>query len=133
MSGMRCFVRSRWRGCGRRCWSCIGVMNGLGLDSGLDTVYYTYVLKACVASSCGFSLLKHGKEHSMRVYWRHGYNGIVHIMTTLIDMYARFGCVMYAGFVFSQMAVKNVVSWSAMIACYARNGMLLSGWSFFEK
>lgn len=53
---------------------------------------------------------------------RRGYEAHVHITTTLVDMYARFGCVSYASLVFNEMPVKNVVSWSAMIACYAKNG-----------
>lgn len=107
-------------------------MNGTGSGIRSDRFTYTYVLKACVALSCGVSLLRHGKEIHASVL-RHGYDGIVHIMTTLIDMYARFGCVMYAGFVFNEMAVKNVVSWSAMIACYARNGMAFEALELFRE
>ncbi|CAN1167097.1 Pentatricopeptide repeat-containing protein At3g46790, chloroplastic [Linum perenne] len=36
---------------------------------------------------------------------RRGYGGIVHIMTTLIDLYAKFGWVSYASAVFDQMPV----------------------------
>ncbi|KAK1428696.1 hypothetical protein QVD17_17535 [Tagetes erecta] len=97
-------------------------MNRSGIKP--DRFTYTYALKACVVSDvsdASISLLPKGKEIHAHVL-RHGFDVNVHIMTTLVDMYARFGCVSQAGHVFNQMVVKNVVSWSAMIACYARNG-----------
>ncbi|KAF5821578.1 putative tetratricopeptide-like helical domain superfamily, DYW domain-containing protein [Helianthus annuus] len=94
-------------------------MNADGIKP--DRFTYTYVLKACVASDSSVSLLPKGKEIHAHVL-RHGFEINVHVMTTLVDMYARFGCVSQAGYVFNQMVSKNVVSWSAMIACYAKNG-----------
>ncbi|KAK2993151.1 hypothetical protein RJ640_015338 [Escallonia rubra] len=86
-----------------------------------DRFTYTYVLKACVASESLVSLLRKGEEIHAHIL-RDGYESQVHVMTTLVDMYARFGCVSSAGYVFDEMPMKNVVSWSAMIACYAKNG-----------
>lgn len=86
-----------------------------------DRFTYTYVLKACVASESLVLLLRKGKEVHANIL-RRGYETNVHIMTTLVDMYARFGCVANASCVFRNMPVKNVVSWSAMIGCYAKNG-----------
>lgn len=100
-------------------------MNTIGIPS--DRFTYTYVLKACVASQ---SLLPKAKEihaHTLR----HGYHRHLHIMTTLIDVYARFGCVHNATCVFSEMPEKNLVSWSAMIACYAKNGRPLDALELF--
>ncbi|KAJ0240344.1 Pentatricopeptide repeat-containing protein [Hirschfeldia incana] len=94
-------------------------MNRIGVES--DRFTYTYVLKACVASECTGDHLAKGKEIHAHLT-RRGYNSHVYIMTTLLDMYARFGCVDYASNVFDGMPVRNVVSWSAMIACYAKNG-----------
>ncbi|XP_022141898.1 pentatricopeptide repeat-containing protein At3g46790, chloroplastic [Momordica charantia] len=94
-------------------------MNMTGVPS--DRFTYTYLLKACVASECLVSLLRKGKEIHAHIL-RHGYEAHVHVMTTLVDMYARFGCVSYASAVFDEMPVRNVVSWSAIIACYAKNG-----------
>ncbi|KAJ4718691.1 Pentatricopeptide repeat-containing protein [Melia azedarach] len=117
-------------GCGEEVLDLYRQMNRSGMGS--DRFSYTYVLKACVSSYGVVSLLKHGKEIHASIL-RHGYDRIVHIMTTLIDMYARFGCVTYASFVFNEMAVKNVVSWSAMIACYARNGMAFEALELFHE
>ncbi|KAK3409935.1 hypothetical protein EUGRSUZ_J02000 [Eucalyptus grandis] len=105
-------------------------MNWVGIPS--DRFTYNYVLKACVVSECGLSLLKKGREIHAHIL-RHGYGGHVHIMTTLVDMYARFGCVKWAGIVFDEMPEKNVVSWSAMIACYAKNGMPFEALELFRE
>ncbi|CAO2821801.1 unnamed protein product [Amaranthus hypochondriacus] len=93
-------------------------MNRIGVPC--DRFTHTYALKACVVSESTTSLLRKGKEIHGRIL-RHGYESHVHIMTTLLDMYAKFGNVMYASYVFDGMPDKNVVSWSAMIACYSKN------------
>lgn len=105
-------------------------MNEIGIPS--DRFTYTYVLKACVASESKFSLLNKGKEIHAHIL-RHGYEEHVHIMTTLVDMYSRFGFVRNAVYVFDEMPVKNVVSWSAMVACYAKNEMPFEALELFRE
>lgn len=100
-------------------FNLICYMNSDGIKP--DRFTYTYLLKACVASETSVSLLPKGKEIHAHVL-RHGFDPNVHVMTTLVDMYARFGCVLEAAHVFSEIPTKNVVSWSAMISCYAKNG-----------
>ncbi|KAI6671064.1 hypothetical protein NL676_005949 [Syzygium grande] len=117
-------------GHGREVFDLYRRMNQVGIPS--DRFTYTYVLKACVASECALSLLNKGREIHAQIL-RHGYGGHVHIMTTLVDMYARFGCVKCAGIVFGEMPEKNVVSWSAMIACYAKNGMSFEALELFRE
>ncbi|KAG9131750.1 hypothetical protein Leryth_009493 [Lithospermum erythrorhizon] len=97
-----------------------------------DRFTYTFVLKACVVSEGLTSLLNKGREIHAHIL-RHGYESYVHIMTTLVDMYARYGCVANASCVFSSMPEKNVVSWSAMIACYARNGRPMEALELFRE
>ncbi|KAL0370807.1 UNVERIFIED_CONTAM: Pentatricopeptide repeat-containing protein, chloroplastic [Sesamum angustifolium] len=105
-------------------------MNRIGRRS--DRFTYTYVLKACVVSDSGLSSLWAGKEIHAHVL-RHGYESHVHIMTTLVDMYAKFGCVEHANLVFSSMPVKNLVSWSAIIACFAKNGRPFEALRLFHQ
>ncbi|XP_057953102.1 pentatricopeptide repeat-containing protein CRR2, chloroplastic-like [Malania oleifera] len=105
-------------------------MNKIGIPS--DRFTYTYLLKACVASKSSRSFLRKGKEIHAHIL-RHGFEACVHIMTTLVDMYARFRCVSYASCVFDDMPVKNVVSWSAMIACYAMNGKPFEALELFRE
>ncbi|KAF7822364.1 pentatricopeptide repeat-containing protein [Senna tora] len=104
-------------------------MNWRGIPS--DRFTYTYVLKACVNSASTVFPLQKGKEIHAHIL-RHGYEGRIHVMTTLLDMYARFGCVSNANAVFSAMPVKNSVSWSAMIACYAKNGVPMKALELFQ-
>ncbi|XP_015059154.1 pentatricopeptide repeat-containing protein At3g46790, chloroplastic [Solanum pennellii] len=99
-------------------------MNSIGIIS--DRFTYTYVLKACAVAS----LPKHKEIHAQ--LFRHGYHTHTHIMTTLIDVYARFGYVENAACVFNQMPQKNMVSWSAMIGCYAKNGKPLEAFDVFR-
>ncbi|XP_016452496.1 pentatricopeptide repeat-containing protein CRR2, chloroplastic-like [Nicotiana tabacum] len=105
-------------------------MNGIGIPS--DRFTYTYVLKACVASESSSPSLEKGKEIHGHML-RHGYERHLHIMTTLIDVYARFGRVGDASCLFYEMPEKNLVSWSAMIACYAKNGKPLEALELFRE
>ncbi|XP_057508694.1 pentatricopeptide repeat-containing protein CRR2, chloroplastic-like [Actinidia eriantha] len=115
-------------GRGKEVFDLYREMNRIGIPS--DRFTYTYVLKACVASDSLVSLLNKGREIHAHIL-RHGYETHVHIMTTLVDMYARFGCVQCARWVFDEMPVTNVFSWSAMIACYAKNGMAFEALELF--
>ncbi|KAI3473904.1 hypothetical protein Pfo_028096 [Paulownia fortunei] len=105
-------------------------MNRIGMLS--DRFTYTYALKACVVSESKLSSPWRGKEIHAHIL-RHGYESHVHIMTTLVDMYAKFGCVENASHVFSSMPEKNLVSWSAMIACFARNGRPFEALDLFHE
>ncbi|XP_073222090.1 pentatricopeptide repeat-containing protein CRR2, chloroplastic [Cicer arietinum] len=106
-----------------------GQMNWIGIPSNRFT--YTYALKACVVSELSICSFRKGKEIHAHIL-RHGYEGHVHVMTTLLDVYAKFGCISYASFVFGAMPAKNIVSWSAMIACYAKNEMPVKALELFQ-
>ncbi|KAK1396796.1 Chlororespiratory reduction 2 [Heracleum sosnowskyi] len=114
----------------------LGMYRRMNLGGGVsDSFTYTYVLKACVAeeSEEGFDGgLGKVKEIHCRVL-RYGYLGNVHVMTTLVDVYAKFGCVVYAGFVFYGMPVRNVVTLTAMIACCAKNGRPFEAVELFRE
>ncbi|CAL5191068.1 unnamed protein product [Lathyrus oleraceus] len=116
-------------GCGGKLLDLYCEMNWIGVRSNRFT--YTYVLKGCVVSEMSICPLRKGKEIHAHIL-RHGYEGHVHIMTTLLDVYAKFGCISYASSVFGAMPVKNIVSWSAMIACYAKNEMPVKALELFQ-
>ncbi|CAK8540780.1 unnamed protein product [Lathyrus sativus] len=116
-------------GCGEKLLELYCQMNWIGVKSNRFT--YTYVLKGCVVSEMSICPLRKGKEIHAHIL-RHGYEGHVHVMTTLLDVYAKFGCISYASSVFGAMPVKNVVSWSAMIACYAKNEMPVKALELFQ-
>ncbi|KAL1361003.1 hypothetical protein HN51_006380 [Arachis hypogaea] len=117
-------------GCGEELLDLYGQMNWMGMAS--DRFTYTYVLKACVVSDLTLCPLQKGKEIHAHIL-RHGFDTNIHVMTTLLDVYAKFGCVSYASFVFGAMPVKNFVSWSAMIACYAKNEMPMKALELFQQ
>ncbi|WJX61051.1 hypothetical protein P8452_46186 [Trifolium repens] len=107
-----------------------GQMISTGIPSNRFT--YTYVLKALVVSELSICPLRKGKEIHAHIL-RHGYEGHVHVMTTLLDVYGKFGCISYASSVFGAMRAKNIVSWSAMIACYAKNERPMKALELFQQ
>ncbi|KAJ7542948.1 hypothetical protein O6H91_01G084700 [Diphasiastrum complanatum] len=93
-----------------------------------DKVAFAVVLKACAR----IAALEHGKQlHSVII--QHGFESDVVIGNTLIDMYARCGCIDHARQVFNKMSEQDVVSWSAMIAGYAQNGLCKEALALYEQ
>ncbi|KAI3851814.1 hypothetical protein MKX03_034169 [Papaver bracteatum] len=105
-------------------------MNDSGIPS--DRFTYPYILKACLSPLNSNSLLMQGKEIHGHIL-RHGFESYIHVSTTLVDMYAKYGCVSNAINVFDFMVERNVVSWSAMIACYAKNGRPFEALKLFQE
>ncbi|KAK1668188.1 hypothetical protein QYE76_056347 [Lolium multiflorum] len=89
----------------------------------VDSYSYTHGLKACIAASAShaprgaFARVREVHAHAVR----RGYAAHTHVATTLVDCYAKLGVVAYAETIFFAMPERNIVSWSAMIACYAKN------------
>ncbi|URD87191.1 PPR repeat [Musa troglodytarum] len=94
-------------------------MGRLGVP--MDSFTCSYVLKACIASSSHPSAAPHRVKQIHAHFCRHGFASRVYVVTTLIDCYAKLGSVAYSERVFNGMIERNVVSWSAMISCYAKN------------
>ncbi|XP_021900943.1 pentatricopeptide repeat-containing protein DOT4, chloroplastic-like [Carica papaya] len=56
---------------------------------------------------------------------RMGIESDIFVANSLVDMYAKSGQLRGASNVFCKMGIKNVVSWNAMVANFARNGLEL--------
>lgn len=84
-----------------------------------DSFTYSYSLKACIASSSSGELAERRVREIHGHVLRHGFGSWVHVATTLVDCYGKLGRVERSRKVFDGMGERNVVSWSAMIACYA--------------
>ncbi|XXG75313.1 hypothetical protein AAC387_Pa07g3845 [Persea americana] len=99
-----------------------------------DRFTYPHVLKACVVSSpsSSISVFHVGKAIHTHIL-RRGFETQVHVATTLVDFYSKFGLVSYARRVFDGMPEKNVVSWSAMIGCYAKNSRPCEALELFHE
>lgn len=69
----------------------------------VDRFTYPYVLKACCVLD-GSKDLIYGLGREVHCHaLRRGFEANVHVSTTLLDLYARVGCVVYARSVFDQM------------------------------
>ena len=64
---------------------------------------------------------------------RAGFELLVNVSTTLVDMYAKCGLIGIARLVFDVMRVKNVVSWNSMIDGYAQCGNSGEVMALFER
>lgn len=86
------------------------------------------VLKACStlkATSEG----KQIQAHSTKL----GFSSSIYVLTTLLDMYAKFGLVEEARYLFDNMEDKNVVTCNAMMSCHVKYGDIESARGIFDQ
>eukprot|EP01018_Ginkgo_biloba_P020274 Gb_31034 [translate_table: standard] len=98
--------------------------------SGIQPNNYTFsfVLKACA----GLSALQEGKEIHGHII-RSGFELDAFVGTGLINMYCKCGRLEIARLVFDKMHVRDVVSWSAMVAGYAQAGHANEALALFHQ
>lgn len=79
-------------------------------------VAFTY---ACSLKACGIiQTLEKGRNMHVEVVKR-GLEGELYVGNTLVDMYAKVGCLYEAQKIFNVLPIRNVVAWTALIAGYA--------------
>ncbi|KAJ7527655.1 hypothetical protein O6H91_16G065000 [Diphasiastrum complanatum] len=93
-----------------------------------NNVTFVLLLKACA----NLAALKQGKHLHSEIIKR-GFQSDVVVGNTLVDMYAKCGCIEDARELFNNMSQRNVVSWTAMIAGYAQNGLAQEALALFEQ
>ncbi|KAJ7515252.1 hypothetical protein O6H91_22G007900 [Diphasiastrum complanatum] len=93
-----------------------------------DNVTFVLLLKACAS----LAALEQGKQLHSEII-RSGFQSDVVVGSTLVDMYAKCGCTEDARELFDNMSEQNVVSWNAMIAGYAQNGLGKEALALFEQ
>ncbi|KAL4581605.1 hypothetical protein LXL04_006128 [Taraxacum kok-saghyz] len=88
-------------------------------DEGINpnNITLSGVLSACAS----LGALEIGKSIEKYAFQK-GLLHDIYVATSLIDMYAKCGNVENASKVFDEMPLKNIVTWNAMISCYAFNG-----------
>ncbi|KAF0892482.1 hypothetical protein E2562_016790 [Oryza meyeriana var. granulata] len=80
--------------------------------------FYSSLLQSCISSGA----FRHGKSVHHRIVVASASPPDLHLSTKLIIFYARFGDVAVARKVFDGMRHRSVVSWTAMLSGYAKNG-----------
>lgn len=110
-------------------WSsllCIKKMQSIGLKHDKFTVIGS--IKAC-SLVCSLII---GKEiHGQVIKSTFGLDVVV--QTSLIDMYGKCGLVQYAQNLFEMIPQRSIITWNAMIGCYALNLRPLESFTCFRK
>ncbi|KAK9081296.1 hypothetical protein Syun_030659 [Stephania yunnanensis] len=90
---------------------------------------YATAARACGSTAHNFQL---GRNVHGRVI-KTGYSLNVVVGTSLLDMYAKCGCMECSSEVFDEMPERNLVSWNAMVAGCVSNGMESRGLELFYQ
>ncbi|KAA8547012.1 hypothetical protein F0562_003441 [Nyssa sinensis] len=96
--------------------NCFRDMLGEGME--MDSMTVPSILNACGGEG---DLMK-GKEVHGQVVRSSLFDGDVAIGNSLIDMYAKCGCLRDSEKVFQNMSELNLVTWTTMISCYGLHG-----------
>ncbi|KAJ7514776.1 hypothetical protein O6H91_23G058700 [Diphasiastrum complanatum] len=83
-----------------------------------NNVTYVVLLNACAS----IAALEQGKQLHHNII-KSGFESDLNVGNALVDMYAKCGSIEHACQVFNNMHERNVVSWNAMIAGYAHQGL----------
>lgn len=140
-SGRRVFYTSRERNV--VAWTALvsGYISNGRLDQALRSVIWMQqegvkpdvVTMATVIPVCAeLKAVKQGKEiHGFVV--RNGFLPNVSLVTSLMIMYSRCGCLEYSCGLFDGMERRNVISWTAMIDSYLKNNCLDEALNVFRS
>ncbi|KAK4842136.1 hypothetical protein QYF36_016317 [Acer negundo] len=101
--------------------------NMINQQAQLTEFIYPSVLRAC----SGFGDLGIGRNVHSRII-KSGFDDDDVIQTTLLSMYGEIGCLGDAWKVFDTMTVRDVVSWSSIIASCFDNGEVVEGLKMFR-
>ncbi|KAK3222917.1 hypothetical protein Dsin_009942 [Dipteronia sinensis] len=101
--------------------------NMINQQAQLTEFIYPSVLRAC----SGFGDLGIGRNVHSRII-KCGFDDDDVIQTTLLSMYGEIGCLGDAWKVFDTMTVRDVVSWSSIIASCFDNGEVIEGLKMFH-
>ncbi|KAG7540314.1 Pentatricopeptide repeat [Arabidopsis thaliana x Arabidopsis arenosa] len=76
---------------------------------------------------------KMGKEIHCHAVRSRIETGDVMVMSSILDMYSKYGEVSYAERIFNGMIQRNIVVWNVMVGCYARNSRVTDAFLCFQK
>nr|XP_004305327.2 PREDICTED: pentatricopeptide repeat-containing protein At1g08070-like [Fragaria vesca subsp. vesca]XP_011466751.1 PREDICTED: pentatricopeptide repeat-containing protein At1g08070-like [Fragaria vesca subsp. vesca]XP_011466752.1 PREDICTED: pentatricopeptide repeat-containing protein At1g08070-like [Fragaria vesca subsp. vesca] len=87
-----------------------------------DNYTFPFVVRSCAVQSA----LREGTEVHCNII-KNGFSSDVFVQSSLVSMYAQNGETLNSELVFNKMVVRNIVSWTAMIAGYVKNGFYKEG------
>ncbi|OVA20191.1 Pentatricopeptide repeat [Macleaya cordata] len=82
-----------------------------------DLYSFGTILRACA----GLAVVRQGKEVHCQYVRKGGWRDII-VESALVDLYAKCGLIDYAQRVFSEIPVRNLITWNSMICGFAQNG-----------
>ncbi|KAL5081965.1 hypothetical protein RYX36_010386 [Vicia faba] len=114
------------RDCYEQALECFREMQIAGVAP--DYVTIIAIIAACAnLGALGLGLWIH------RLVMKKEFRDNVRVLNSLIDMYARCGCIELARQVFNGMTQRNLVSWNSIIVGFAQNGLAGEALSFFHS
>lgn len=93
-----------------------------------DRYTFPFVVRSCAV----ISALRVGREVHCNII-KNGLDLDVFVQSSLVTMYSQCGETLSSEQVFTEMLVRNIVSWTSMIAGYVQSWFLEKGWVFSEK
>lgn len=91
---------------------------------------YSYAI--CVDSCASLALMRQGVQiHSCLV--KSGFDRDLVVRNSLLDMYAKCGCVASAKLVFDGMPSRDPLLWTAMVSAFGKCGFVREGIATFEE
>ncbi|XAR67192.1 hypothetical protein NMG60_11013660 [Bertholletia excelsa] len=93
-----------------------------------DSYTFPFVIRSCGV----LSALREGREVHCNII-KNGFDLDVFVQSALVTMYSQSGEILRSELVFREMLVRNIVSWTAMIAGYVQNGYFENGLRVFQE
>eukprot|EP00253_Pinus_taeda_P017920 PITA_17920 len=115
-----------------RCGDQVEAMDLYGQMQWMGTKPDEFTLASVVSPCASMVDLGYGRKIHGPVV-KLGFESNVFVGTALVDMYAKCGRVDGAHQMFYLIPVRNIVSWTAMVAGYAQNGQAYEATRFFNQ
>ncbi|KDP45765.1 hypothetical protein JCGZ_17372 [Jatropha curcas] len=93
----------------------------------IDVITVVTVLSICA----DFAALVNGR-HIHGLVINYGFDLYLPVANAIVDMYAKCGCMEDACLCFKHISIKNVVSWTSLIAGYGKNGQGIEALMAFD-
>ena len=91
-----------------------------------------FMVSSAICACAGLATLIEGKQvHAMSC--KSGFGSNIYVASSLLDMYAKCGCIKEAYLVFQGAELRSMVLWNTMISGFARHACALEARILFEK